>query len=361
MKITAKFGGTSLCDARAMEKAARIVTENGDRRYIVVSAPGKRFPDDDKITDLLYRAYEDGNYLPVFRRFAGIARDLGLRFDPDETFREIEREVPVRGKAYLASRGEYLCARLFSDYIGFPFLDAADGIRFFSDGTPDVPGTAKTLRALLAPYPKAVIPGFYGSDGAGTVCTFSRGGSDVTGALVAAATDSDLYENWTDVDGVLSADPKSIDKPDFLDIITYDELRVLSRYGATVLHEDAIAPVRDAGIPIRIANTEKPEKPGTLVVPRRDVPIPFVGISAKSGFAVVCLVGSHPAELADKAGIVLREAGEPDAPVCIREEKNACFLCIKEEKKSECLRKLYAALTEEKYGKKRTKENENAR
>ncbi|MBQ0010072.1 MAG: hypothetical protein KBS76_03085 [Ruminococcus sp.] len=360
MKITAKFGGTSLCDARAMEKAARIVTENGDRKYIVVSAPGKRFPDDDKITDLLYRAYEDGNYSPVFDRFAGIAHDLGLDPDLDEAFREIERETPVRGKDYLASRGEYLCARLFSDYIGFPFLDAADGIRFFPDGMPDIPETAKTLRALLAPYSRAVLPGFYGSDGHSTVFTFSRGGSDITGALVAAATDSDLYENWTDVDGVLSADPKIIDNPVFLDIITYDELRALSAYGATVLHEEAIAPARDAGIPIRIGHTGKPEKPGTLVVPARDVPIPFVGLSAKSGFAVVCLVGSRPAELAEKAGEALRAIGETDVPVCIREEDHACFLCVEEEKKSECLRRIYAGLTEEKHEKKRTKENENA-
>ncbi len=270
----AKFGGSSLSDAEQFKKVKEILLSDPDRRYAVPSAPGRRFDDDDKITDLLYRCYKLAHtgqsysecFSQVVERFCGIVNDLELDLDLLPELHETESEIARQDNAdYAASRGEYFCGMILAKYLGWDFIDAAEVVRFDRQGVFAPEWTNEQLGETLREHEHAVIPGFYGSMPSGQVKTFSRGGSDITGALVARAVNAVLYENWTDVSGFLMADPHIIDKPRFIDALTYRELRELSYMGATVLHEDAIFPVRKAGIPTNIRNTNNPDHPGTMI------------------------------------------------------------------------------------------------
>lgn len=273
--VVAKFGGSSLADANQFRKVAKIVKENPDRKYIVPSAPGKRFDDDIKITDLLYKAYElssEGeDFSPVLKqitdRYDGIIADLGLDMDLSAEYEKIKVSLESNaGRDYAASRGEYLSGMILAKLLGYHFMDAAKCIRFNETGSFNSEFTFEKTKEHLSHYDRAVIPGFYGRMPNGTIKTFSRGGSDITGSLVARAVGADLYENWTDVDGFLVTDPRIIKNAKIINKITYKELRELSYMGATVLHEDAIFPVHQAGIPINIRNTNNPSAPGTMIV-----------------------------------------------------------------------------------------------
>ena len=294
----AKFGGSSCATAAQFQKVKDIVLADPARRYVVVSAPGKRMSGDTKVTDLLYKAYhlaeEDADFEPVMAeiraRFQEIVDDLSLSFDVDENFRIITDNFKKKvGVDYAASRGEFLNAQLMAAFLGFEFVDASRCIVFLEDKTCDYQKTEEKIREVLKAVPHAVIPGFYGADIDGNVVTFSRGGSDVPGSLIAAAEHVDLYENWTDVSGFLVADPHIVPNPKVIDYITYQELRELSYMGAGVLHEDAIFPVRKEGIPIQIKNTNRPEDHGTLIVhntlkkPRYII----TGVSGKKDFCAI--------------------------------------------------------------------------
>lgn len=296
-----KFGGSSLADAEHFRIVADIVRAEEERRFVVPSAPGKRFKEDEKVTDLLYRCNEvamAGNDItPVFdkivSRYNDIIAELGLDFSLEQEFSVIRDQILKKaGADYAASRGEYLNGLILSAFLGYDFIDAHDVVFFKEDGTLDGERTYDVMAAALAKHPHAVIPGFYGSMPDGRVRTFSRGGSDITGAIVARATMADLYENWTDVSGFMMADPRCIDNPKSIDVITYKELRELSYMGATVLHEDAVFPVRAAGIPINIKNTNDPAAKGTLIVPtatddKSDAII--TGIAGKVGFSIISI------------------------------------------------------------------------
>lgn len=294
-----KFGGSSLADANQFKKVADIVRAEKCRRYVVPSAPGKRFPGDDKITDLLYGCYEAAkrgeNIDPLFstiaNRYFGIVKELGIECDLTGEFDYIRSALLHHaGRDYVASRGEYLNAKILSAYLGFEFIDAGEVIFFTEKGELDGEKTNEVMAKRLIQSRYAVIPGFYGSMPNGTVKTFSRGGSDITGSIVARAVCADLYENWTDVSGFLMADPRIVENPKIIDTITYRELRELSYMGATVLHEDAIFPVRFAGIPINIKNTNSPEDVGTMIVPTSDKNDSIItGIAGKKGFSVITL------------------------------------------------------------------------
>ena len=256
-----KFGGTSLADAGQFKKVRDIILSDESRRYVVPSAPGKRFPDDEKITDLLYACYDAAtkgqDIEPIFtkitERFDGIIAGLGLDLSLKEEYDTIKYALLHKaGRDYAASRGEYLSGLILSKYLGYDFIDAAEVIFFNDNGTFDAERTNELLSERLSKHKTAVIPGFYGSMPNDTIKTFPRGGSDITGAIVARAVQADLYENWTDVSGFLMADPRVVKNPRVIDIITYRELRELSYMGATVLHEDAIFPVFKANIPINI-------------------------------------------------------------------------------------------------------------
>ena len=296
-----KFGGSSLADAAHFRIVADIVRCEPERRFVVPSAPGKRFKEDEKVTDLLYRTHDiaaaGGDISEVFgrikNRYNDIIRELGLDFSLEEEFLSIERAIKENvGSDFAASRGEYLNGRILAAYLGFDFIDARDVIFFCEDGTLDSERTYAVLGEALDAHPHAVIPGFYGAMPDGRVKTFSRGGSDITGAIVARAAMADLYENWTDVSGFMMADPRCIDNPKSIDVITYKELRELSYMGATVLHEDAVFPVRAAGIPINIKNTNDPAAKGTLIVPsaiedKSDAIV--TGIAGKIGFSIISI------------------------------------------------------------------------
>ena len=272
MSKVVKFGGSSLASAEQFEKAGDIIRADESRRFVVPSAPGKRFGNDTKVTDMLYQCHElaeaGKDFEKVLSDIAGryqeIVEGLGLDLDLAEEFDTIRKYLKEgAGKDYAASRGEYLNGIIMAEYLGYEFIDAASVISFDENGDFDPDRTNKVLSDRLALCENAVIPGFYGAMPDGTVKTFSRGGSDVTGSIVAKAARVDVYENWTDVSGFLVADPRIIHKPEGIDVITYKELRELSYMGATVLHEDAIFPVRQEGIPINIRNTNAPEDDGT--------------------------------------------------------------------------------------------------
>lgn len=297
-----KFGGSSLADAEQMKKAANIIKADSSRRYVVPSAPGKRFSDDIKVTDLLYKCYdlaEKGeNFSEVLEeihnRYREIISGLEMNFSIDDDIKIIENNFKKRyGSNYAASRGEYLNGKVIAAYLGFPFVDAADVIFFCEDGSLDQEKTAEALRNTLKDKEYAVIPGFYGCGADGYVKTFSRGGSDVTGSIVAGAMRASLYENWTDVSGFLVADPRIVKDPEPIKTITYTELRELSYMGASVLHEEAIFPVRSAGIPINIKNTNDPSAPGTMIVPEsHDEEVSaytITGIAGKKNFSAINL------------------------------------------------------------------------
>lgn len=297
--IVAKFGGSSLADANQFRKVAAIVKENPDRRYIVPSAPGKRFADDIKVTDMLYKAYDlaaDGEdfvpqLLKIKERYDGIIAELGLDLNLDDEFEQIKVSLQANaGRDYAASRGEYLSGKILAELIGYHFMDAAKCIRFNETGSFNNDFTFEKTSEHLSHHERAVIPGFYGRMPNGTIKTFSRGGSDITGSLVARATGADLYENWTDVDGFLVTDPRIIPDAQIIKTITYKELRELSYMGATVLHEDAIFPVHQAGIPINIRNTNNPTAPGTMIVANEkiDENTPNItGLAGKKGFSII--------------------------------------------------------------------------
>ena len=275
MKKVVKFGGSSLASAEQFKKVGDIIRSDESRRYVVPSAPGKRFSDDIKVTDMLYACYDEakegkdfGKLLDkISERYQEIIDGLGLSLSLEDEFKTIGEQFKAQaGSDYAASRGEYLNSMIMAEYLGYEFLDSAQYIFFDENGVFDGEKTQKVLSAKLAETERAVVPGFYGSMPDGSVKTFSRGGSDVTGSIVAKAAHADLYENWTDVSGFLIADPRIIDSPKNITTITYRELRELSYMGATVLHEDAIFPVRKEGIPINIRNTNRPEDPGTMIV-----------------------------------------------------------------------------------------------
>ncbi len=293
-----KFGGSSLADAHQFKKVYDIIKSESDRRYVVPSAPGKRFKDDIKVTDMLYDCYAKVSkgadfaeaFKPIKERYNSIIADLGLKLSLDDEFVKIKTCFEARaGRDYAASRGEYLNGIILSNYLGFEFIDAADVIFFDESGAYDSNKTIEVLSKRLENIEYAVIPGFYGSTPNDTIKTFSRGGSDITGSIVASAVCADMYENWTDVSGFLIADPRIIEDPRPITTITYKELRELSYMGATVLHEDAIFPVRKAGIPINIKNTNAPEDTGTMIVESTSQKPEFTvtGIAGKTGFAVV--------------------------------------------------------------------------
>ncbi len=293
-----KFGGSSLADAEHFKAVADIVKSDPERRYVVASAPGKRNKTDSKVTDLLYKCYalivaeEDYNEIfdEIISRYDTIIKDLGLDLDLSEAYAKIKMSLLHNsGRDYIASRGEYLNAMILAKYLGFDFIDARKVIFFNEDGSFDADKTNDVLRDYLARHEYAVIPGFYGSMPNGTIKTFSRGGSDITGAIVARAASAAIYENWTDVSGFLMTDPKYIDNPKPISKITYKELRELSYMGATVLHEDSIFPVRYSKIPINIKNTNRPEDKGTFIVPQTDEISEDVitGIAGKIGFSTI--------------------------------------------------------------------------
>ena len=298
MKKVVKFGGSSLASAEQFKKVGNIIRADESRKYVVPSAPGKRFSEDTKVTDMLYACYSQaesgkpfGDLLNNIKaRYNEIINGLGLQLSLDEEFKTIEKNFKGKaGKDYAASRGEFLNGIIMANYLGYEFIDAAEVIFFNEDGTFDADKTDEVLRARLAEVERAVIPGFYGAYENGVVKTFSRGGSDVTGSIVAKAADVDLYENWTDVSGFLVADPRIIHNPQVITTITYKELRELAYMGATVLHEDAIFPVRKAGIPINIKNTNKPEDEGTMIVEStcRQSAYTITGIAGKKGFVSI--------------------------------------------------------------------------
>ena len=300
MSKVVKFGGSSLASARQFKKVKSIITADKTRCFVVPSAPGKRDSQDIKVTDLLYQCYdaasEGQSYKRILdqikKRFYDIIDDLELNLNLDFEFDRIEEKfVKKAGRCYAASRGEYLNGIILAEYLGFPFVDAATVICFDENGEFLAEETNKELQLHLGEMKQAVIPGFYGAKPDGTIATFSRGGSDVTGSLVARALHADLYENWTDVSGFLVADPRIVKNPAQIGTITYRELRELSYMGAGVLHEDAIFPVRKVGIPINIRNTNCPEDPGTLIVESttRKTPYTITGIAGKKGFCSVII------------------------------------------------------------------------
>lgn len=293
-----KFGGSSLASAEQFAKVGDIVRADESRKYVVPSAPGKRSQRDTKVTDMLYDCYKVAEAGEQFRvplmkireRFDSIINGLGLKMSLDEEFKTISTNFKEKaGEDYAASRGEYLNGMIMANYLGYEFIDSATVIFFDEEGNFDAEKTNKILSKRLAGCERAVIPGFYGSNPDGSVRTFSRGGSDITGSIVAKACRANLYENWTDVSGCLVADPRVIDHPQPIKVITYRELRELSYMGATVLHEDAIFPVRKAGIPINIRNTNDPQAEGTLIVEStcQKPEFTITGIAGKKGFVAV--------------------------------------------------------------------------
>ncbi len=293
-----KFGGSSLADAEHFKKVAEIIQEDPARRYVVPSAPGKRFGDDTKVTDMLYGCFEKAargedfneDFDKIIDRYESIIQGLGISLDMTKEYDRIKGAFMHQpGRDYAASRGEYLNGIILAAYLGFDFIDAASVIFFQDNGNYDSERTNVTLSAILRNHKQAVIPGFYGSMPNGTIKTFSRGGSDVTGSIVARAVNADIYENWTDVSGFLMADPRVVENPKGIETITYRELRELSYMGAGVLHEEAIFPVRFAGIPINIRNTNRPGDAGTMIVSTTSDYSSNVitGIAGKKGFSVI--------------------------------------------------------------------------
>lgn len=300
MKKVVKFGGSSLASARQFKKVKAIIEADKTRCYVVPSAPGKRDSKDTKVTDMLYQCYDavcaGESYKRILdqikKRYTDIIDGLDLNLNLDFEFAKIEENfLKKAGRDYAASRGEYLNGIIAANYLGFTFVDAADVIRFDAEGNFLSEETNEEMREHLASLKQAVIPGFYGAKPDGTIHTFSRGGSDITGSIVARAVQADLYENWTDVSGFLVADPRIVENPAPIETITYTELRELSYMGASVLHEDAIFPVRKAGIPINIRNTNAPEDKGTLIVEGtcRQPKYTITGIAGTDGFASITI------------------------------------------------------------------------
>lgn len=293
-----KFGGSSLSKAEQFEKVYNIIKSDEDRKFVVPSAPGKRFDDDIKVTDLLYKVYGQAKVNEDFsetlelikERYYEIIKGLNLDLSLEDEFEKIAVDLKDDYDAdYAASRGEYLNGIVLAKYLGYEFIDAAKVIKFDKDGNFLSEETNNILEETLSNVSNAVIPGFYGARPDGSIKTFSRGGSDITGAIIARAIKADVYENWTDVSGFMAADPRIVTDASVIDIITYKELRELSYMGASVLHETAIFPVRKEGIPVNIRNTNSPEDPGTMIVETTcNVPAHTItGVAGKKGFAAV--------------------------------------------------------------------------
>ncbi len=297
MKVV-KFGGSSLASAEQFAKVGKIIRADEERKFVVPSAPGKRNPQDTKVTDMLYDCYATAKAGENFKdklaaikeRYDGIIKGLSLSLSLDAEFKTIADNFKKKaGEDYAASRGEYLNGIIMANYLGYEFIDAAEVIKFDMDGNFEAERTNELLKARLEGIERAVVPGFYGSYEDDRVKTFSRGGSDITGSIVAKAVHAEVYENWTDVSGFLIADPRIIDKPKGIETITYRELRELAYMGASVLHEDAIFPVRGEGIPINIKNTNAPADEGTWIVESTCQKSKYVitGIAGKKGFCSV--------------------------------------------------------------------------
>ena len=302
MKVV-KFGGSSMADAGQYRKIRDILQADPERKVVVVSAAGKRSKDDHKITDLLYLCHAhtqygvdcSGIFEMISSRYLQIRDDLGIELDLETEFADFKRRIDKKelNADEIASRGEYFSAKLMAAYLGFRFIDSADWVKFNFDGTVDQDSSYEALQSQVVQGIGAVIPGFYGLMPDGHIRTFSRGGSDITGALAAAALDADVYENWTDVSGILMADPRLVDNPMAIPQVTYDELRELSYSGASVLHEDAIFPVREKNIPLNIRNTNDPEAPGTMIQEsfqgEYDSDRFITGITGKKDFTIISL------------------------------------------------------------------------
>ncbi len=300
MKKVVKFGGSSLADAGQFEKVGAIIRADESRIYVVPSAPGKRFSGDTKVTDLLYQCYnlaKDGKdytdpFLEIQSRYNAIIQGLGLSYSLEDEFQKIDEQLKnAPDPDYTASRGEYLNGHVMAEYLGYTFVDAAEIIFFDEAGQLDQAKTKAATAKRLAELPNAVVPGFYGCGADGKVKTFSRGGSDITGSIVAGACHAGVYENWTDVSGFMIADPRVVDDPATIHTITYKELRELSYMGAGVLHEDAIFPVREEGIPINIKNTNRPEDAGTWIVEStcQKSGYTITGVAGKKDFCAVLI------------------------------------------------------------------------
>lgn len=311
-----KFGGSSLADASQFQKVKQIIAADDARRFVVVSAAGRRHKDDNKITDLLYLCHAHLKYSvncdPIFQmieeRFSAIKNDLHLSYPIEKDLSYLKsalrKNIPLD---YLVSRGEYLTAKLMAEYLGFTFLDAKDFIYFSYDGQIDFIKTKEMMEHHLSKHDHFVIPGFYGAMPDGQVRIMARGGSDITGAIAAKVVDADVYENWTDVSGILMADPRIVENPKRIDKITYSELRELSYMGANVLHEDAIFPVKEKNIPINIRNTNEPDNPGTLIMEDDNDALTnssvITGIAGSRDFTVVAIYKNH---MSNEVGIVRR-------------------------------------------------------
>lgn len=307
----AKFGGSSLASADQFRKVKEIVMADPERRYVVPSAPGKRFDEDDKITDMLYRCNRLAQrkepygwlFQKVASRYIEIVEELELVFDIIPALNEACDEIGKRlSPDYAASRGEYFCGLILSKYLDYDFVDPSESIKFDRQGAFASEWTNQLMTAQLSGYERAVIPGFYGSLPGGDIRTFSRGGSDITGAIVARAASASLYENWTDVPGFLMADPRIVENPRVIRQMTYRELRELSYMGATVLHEDAIFPVRKALIPTNIRNTNDPSAPGTMIVVSKDECPPNTVITGVAGHKNFTLMSIEKAMMNSEIG-----------------------------------------------------------
>lgn len=339
-----KFGGSSLASAHQFRKVKAIVDADSSRRFVVPSAPGKRDDGDTKVTDLLYTYYDlakTGRDCSAVReeirsRFEQIVRELGLRFDLEKELEKIDGNFEKGyGRDYAASRGEYLNGRIMAEYLGFRFIDAAKVVCFDAAGNFLPEETNEALQKHLSGVSRAVIPGFYGAMPDGTIKTFSRGGSDITGALVSRAVHAELYENWTDVSGFLLADPRIVNNPVPIGTITYEELHALSSMGASVLHEDAIFPVIKEGIPIQIKNTNRPEDSGTMIVTRTSQKPSYriTGIAGKRG---LCAMNIHMArvngaqDLDRKVAEVLKNKQVPFEQILL--ERDTVSVLVQEKK-----------------------------
>jgi aspartate kinase len=296
----AKFGGTSLASAPQIAKVVAILRADPDRRFLVVSAPGKRHGRDTKVTDLLYRLFDErhldytATWAAIKQRFRAIAEGLGVDLDLAGEFAAIEARLPgLTEPDYVASRGEYLTAKILAAHLGWPFLEVAEAIRFSDEGRFLAEETDELLGRALSGLPYAVVPGFYGATAAGVIKTLPRGGSDVSGALVARAANADVYENWSDVSGMLMADPRVVANPRPISRVSYSALRELTYMGASVLHEDAVNPVRESGIPINIRNTDSPGHEGTWIEAEVRRPQPgdpaIIGLSGKRHYTALTL------------------------------------------------------------------------
>lgn len=306
LKIT-KFGGSSVANAEQFKKVKNIICSDEARKFVVISAAGKAGDDRNKITDLLYlcRAHVDyhvdyhGIFGMIKERFLRIKSELGLTVEIEDELEKLEKVLPDLSTDELVSRGEYFTSKMMADYLGFPFVDAKDVIRFNYDGSVDFEATGKAVNVELLKSDRFVLPGFYGSLPDGTIKVMSRGGSDITGSILAKCLQADIYENWTDVSGFMMADPRIIDNPCHIDRITYAELRELSYMGASVLHEDAVFPVKEANIPINVLNTNRPEDPGTIILDHIDPSendTRITGIAGRKGFAAFTLYKQHMSE-----------------------------------------------------------------